>query len=83
MEGTEANATDDIISQEMAMKCITEKDTWMPILWNHVSTLKLGAGFKEAAENAMRTRIYGTMFDEVSKMGEALRTGFNWAVASL
>lgn len=75
--------TEDIESQELVLKCITENDMWMPVLWSHVGALKPGAAFKEAAENVMRARVYATMFEDVSKMGEALRNGFNWAVTSL
>ena len=38
--------TDNIISQEMALKCIIENDMWMPILWNHVGTLKTAQALK-------------------------------------
>ena len=70
--------TNKIVAQEMALN-----KTWMPVLWSHVSTLKPGTSFKEAAENVMRVQVYATMFEEVSKMREALHTGFSWAVMSL
>ena len=61
----------------MALKCIIENKTWMPVMWSHVSTIKLSSGFREVAEKVMRARVYITMFEEVSKMGEALRTDFS------
>ena len=45
----QAMQTDDIISLEMVLKCITEKKTWMSVLQSHANTLKPGACFKEAA----------------------------------
>jgi len=67
----------------MALKSITKNDTWMPILWSYVASLKPRATFKEATETVMRAQVYATMFEDVSKMGDALRSGFGWAVTSL
>lgn len=75
--------TDDTVAQELALQCITETDAWAEALWQPVMALKPGEGFLVQAEGIMRARVYATLFDDVAKMGESLRSGFNWAVASL
>ena len=75
--------TDDIVAQELALQCITENDAWAEALWQPVMALKPGEGFFAQAEGITRARVHATLFDNVAKMGESLRSGFNWAVVSL
>ena len=65
------------------MQCIIENDAWVEALWQPVMALKLGEGFFAQVEGIMRARVHATLFDDVAKMGESLRFGFNWAVVSL
>jgi hypothetical protein len=67
----------------MALKCITEIDEWAEVLWQPAMALTPREGFKAAVERVIKTHVYATLFDDVAKMGESIRYGFNWAVASL
>lgn len=74
---------DDPIAQDMALKHIIDNDAWAEALWQPAMALKPGEGFRAAAEGLMRARVYATLFEDIAKMGESLRTGFNWALVSL